>query len=92
MAYRVLRPSSHPPYLEYERVAMWDSDMADGSHVAQASPRGWPRSPSWAGYATCAWALLFAASNVSWGLGGRLACPLPNCEAAFSDPSFVTLN
>ena len=38
-----------------------------------------------AGSAACAWALLFASANVYWGLGGRLAIPLPDPDAAFGD-------
>jgi hypothetical protein len=47
---------------------------------------------NWIGYAAAAWALLFAASNVYWGLGGRQAVPLPDPEAAFADPTFRLIN
>lgn len=65
-------------------------DTATDTAGAATSARSSPTAR--AGYAACAWALLFAAANVYWGLGGRFACPLPNCEAAFSDPSLVALN
>ena len=45
-----------------------------------------------AGYAACAWALLFAATNIYWGLGGRLAAPISDPDAALADPTFVALN
>jgi Protein of unknown function (DUF3995) len=41
-------------------------------------------------HAACAWAVLFAAANVYWGLGGRLAVPLP--DAALDEPAVVALN
>lgn len=50
------------------------------------------RSTSRVGYAACAWALAFAAANVYWGLGGRVAFPFPDYDAAISDPSLVALN
>jgi len=43
-------------------------------------------------YAAFVWALLFALSNVYWGLGGRLAVPLADPEVAFGDPAFVVFN
>jgi hypothetical protein len=45
-----------------------------------------------AGYAACAWALVFAGANVYWGLGGRLAIPLRDPDTAFGDSTFVALN
>jgi hypothetical protein len=47
---------------------------------------------NWIGYAAAAWALMFAASNVYWGLGGRQAVPLPDPEAALADPTFRLIN
>ena len=45
-----------------------------------------------AAYATCAWAVLFAAANIYWGLGGRLAIPFADAEATLADPILVAGN
>ena len=42
---------------------------------ARAMPRARRRQATWAGYAACAWALLFAAVHLYWGLGGTAGLP-----------------
>ncbi len=63
--------------------------MTEGSRAACPSrPRWWAT----AGYAACAWALLFAVTNVYWGLGGRLALPISDPDAASGGAALVALN
>jgi hypothetical protein len=68
-----------------------------GSTTVEPTASGAASAPgsgqtTWVGHAACAWALLFAAANVYWGLGGRVAVPLPDPEAALRDPVVVALN
>jgi uncharacterized protein DUF3995 len=45
-----------------------------------------------AAYAACGWALLFAAANIYWGLGGELAIPIAYPDTALANPALAAGN